>query len=116
MVTAPPPPSRGLPPGYEQKAIPREQGKLTLIGSREGGGGAVTIHQDVEVYAGLFGEGDRASYALAKGRHAWVHVARGAIELNGARLGAGDAAAIDEEGAIAIAGVDGGEILVFDLA
>ena len=110
------PEKRNLPPSYEQKAIPEVSGKLSLIGSREGGAGAVTIHQDVTLHAGRFGAGDRARYDLAKGRHGYVHVARGQIDLNGTRLGAGDAAAIDEGGPLEIAGVDNGEVLVFDLA
>ena len=110
------PEKRNLPPSYEQKAIPDVSGKLSLIGSREGGVGAVKIHQDVSLHAGRFGAGERARYDLAKGRHAWVHVARGQIDLNGTRLGAGDAAAIDEAGPLEIAGVDNGEVLVFDLA
>jgi quercetin 2,3-dioxygenase len=110
------PEKRNLAPSYEQKALPDLRGKLSVIGSREGGPDAVTIHQDVSLLAGRFGAGETARYDLAKGRHAWVHVARGHIDVNGVRLGAGDAAAIDEAGPVEIAGVDSGEVLVFDLA
>jgi len=110
------PEKRNLAPSYEQKALPDLRGKLSVIGSREGGPDAVTIHQDVSLLAGRFGAGETARYDLAKGRHAWVHVARGQIDVNSVRLGAGDAAAIDEAGPVEIAGVDNGEVLVFDLA
>jgi redox-sensitive bicupin YhaK (pirin superfamily) len=110
------PEKRNLAPSYEQKALPDLRGKLSVIGSREGGPDAVTIHQDVSLLAGRFGAGETARYDLAKDRHAWVHVARGQIDVNGVRLGAGDAAAIDEAGPVEIAGVDNGEVLVFDLA
>jgi redox-sensitive bicupin YhaK (pirin superfamily) len=106
----------GLVPGYEQKAIAPEPGKLTLIGSREGGEGQVRIHQDVRLYAGRFGAGQSAGHEVAAGRHAWIHVVRGELEVAGTKLGAGDAAAIDEAGPVRLAGVDNAEVLVFDLA
>jgi redox-sensitive bicupin YhaK (pirin superfamily) len=110
------PEKQGLAPGYEQKAIATPHGQLALIGSREGGPGAVTIHQDVKLYAGRFDAGERTTLELAPGRHAWVHLVRGSAQVNGETLRAGDAAAIDESGPIVITGVDGAEVLVFDLA
>jgi redox-sensitive bicupin YhaK (pirin superfamily) len=110
------PEKRGLTPGYEQKAIPRERGKLALIGSPQGGDGAVTIHQDVRLYAGLLDAGQKVTQPLAAGRHAWVHVVRGEVEVNGQKLAAGDAAAIDDQPDVTLAGVRDGEVLVFDLA
>jgi redox-sensitive bicupin YhaK (pirin superfamily) len=108
------PERQGLPPSYEQKPIPRERGKLSLIGARQGG--VVTIHQDVQLWAGLLGDGDGVQHELAKGRHAWLHVARGALTLNGDRLAAGDAAAIDAPGPLALRGDGDAELLLFDLA
>ena len=108
----------GQPPGYEQKAFPEAErrAKLRLIGSRDGREGSVTIHQDVSLYGTLLDPGERVTHELAPGRHAWIHVARGAVTVRGETLDAGDAAAIDEPGPIEIAGVDQGETLVFDLA
>jgi redox-sensitive bicupin YhaK (pirin superfamily) len=112
------PERRGLPPSYEQKAFAEadRRGKLLLVGSRDGRDGSVTIHQDVSLYAGLFDRGETAGFELPAGRQAWIHVARGTVEVAGAQLGAGDAVAIAEAGRIPIAGVDAGEVLVFDLA
>ncbi len=108
----------GYPPGYEQKAFSDEerQGKLRLVASRDGRDGSVTVHQDVSLFAGTFGQGEEARYELAAGRNAWVHVARGSVELNGTRLEAGDAAAIGAGGALHLVGKDAGEVLLFDLA
>lgn len=54
------PEERGLPPSYEQKRYPREElaGTLRLIADRRGLDGAVTVHQDVAVYAGELSEGE----------------------------------------------------------
>jgi quercetin 2,3-dioxygenase len=112
------PAKQGAQPGYEQKTFSAEEkrGKLRLVASQDGREGSVTVHQDVSLYAGLLGDGERASFEVSAGRAAWVHVARGAIELAGQRLEAGDAAAIEEASAFEIAGKDDSEVLVFDLA
>ena len=74
----------GGKPGYEQKAFPEEErkGKLRLVASPDGRDGSVTIQQDVELYAARLCTGEALRHPLAAGRHAWVHVARGSVELN----------------------------------
>jgi redox-sensitive bicupin YhaK (pirin superfamily) len=112
------PDRRGIAPGYEQKAFPAEgkAGRLRLVASPDGDGGSLTIHTDARVLAGVFDAGQAAEHMLAPGRHAWVHVVRGSARVNGAALGAGDAAALSEERTVRIEGIDAGEVLVFDLA
>lgn len=108
----------GLTPGYEQKAFPEGEraGRLCLIASPDGRDGSVTIHTDALVHAGSFDKGQSAELSLAAGRHAWVHVARGAVSVNGQALSAGDGAALSEEPSVRLEGVDAGEVLVFDLS
>jgi quercetin 2,3-dioxygenase len=112
------PEKRGIRPGYEQKTFTREEkdGRLRLVASPDGHDGSLTIHSNASLYVGLFDAGQSAELALAPGRHAWVHVARGEVRVNGQQLGAGDAAALSDEAALSIEGVSGGEVLVFDLA
>jgi redox-sensitive bicupin YhaK (pirin superfamily) len=111
------PESDGIAPGYEQKSYSTadRQGRLKLVGSRDGREGSVTINQDVSLYAGLLAKGDRVKHKLAPGRHAWLQVARGAVSANGQWLRAGDGAAISEETAIEIIADEAAEILLFDL-
>jgi redox-sensitive bicupin YhaK (pirin superfamily) len=108
----------GHAPGYEQKAFPRQerQGRLRLVASADGRDGSVTIHQDASLYVTNLDGDEQARLELAPGRHAWVQVARGSVELNGERLEAGDGAALSDERAIALARGQGAEVLVFDLA
>jgi redox-sensitive bicupin YhaK (pirin superfamily) len=112
------PDKAGYPPSYEQKSFPESEraGKLRLVASNDGRDSSVTLHQNAKLYAGTFGAGEKASYELAAGRHAWVHVARGSLDVGGTTLEAGDAAAIDEAGSIELCGTSGGDVLVFDLA
>ena len=111
------PRERGLPPGYEQKGFPQEarRGLLRLIAAGDGREGAVTIHQDADVWTALLQPGESVRHALAPGRYAWVHVARGAVSLNGSTLGAGDGAAVSDESALEITAAAGAEVLLFDL-
>lgn len=114
------PSKRGIAPGYEQKRFADEDkaGRLRLVASPDGRDGSVTIHADALVYAGLFDKGQRAELALAN-RHAWVHVARGKVSVNGQALATGDGVAITDESALVIDGdrdtSNRGEVLVFDL-
>ena len=111
------PTSRGIPPGYEQKTFSdaEKRGKLRVIASPDARDGSVELHADAVVHAGLFDAGERASLELAKGRHAWVHVARGSVRINGKDAAEGDGFALTDEPAIAIEGIAAAEVLVFDL-
>ncbi len=111
------PSERGIKPSYEQKAFPdaEKRGRLRVVASPDGRDGSVTIHTDALVYAGLFDKEEAAELRLDHGRHAWVHVARGKVRVNGRELKAGDGAALSQEDIVRVEGVDGGEVLVFDL-
>jgi redox-sensitive bicupin YhaK (pirin superfamily) len=106
-----------LPASYEQKHFSCEErrGKLRLVAARDGREGAITVHQDVALYAALLEPGERVAHTVLRG-HAWVQVARGAITLNGTTLSAGDGAAVSGEKELAIAATESAELLLFDLA
>ena len=110
------PDRRGHAPGYEQVHFsPAErQGQLRLVVSPDGRDGSVKVNQDARVYAALVDGDQRVEHALAAGRAAWVHVALGAARVNGERLEAGDAAAVEGD-RVVIDGGEGAEVLLFDL-
>ena len=112
------PETKGLTPSYEQKHFPpdEKQGRLRLVASRDGREGSVTIHQDAALFVTRLGPGERVEYAIAPGRHVWVHLATGSVRLNGMSLSAGDGAAVSEEQVVTLEGVSAGETLLFDLA
>jgi redox-sensitive bicupin YhaK (pirin superfamily) len=111
------PRERGIKPGYEQKSFSADEkrGRLRLVASPDGREGSVQIHTDATLYAGLFDRGESAELSIGPGRHAWVHVARGKALVNGRELGTGDGAALSDEPSLRIEGIDGAELLVFDL-
>jgi redox-sensitive bicupin YhaK (pirin superfamily) len=111
------PAQQGTPASYEQSHLTDEQrrGKLALLAAPPGEGGAVAIHQDARVFAGLFDGDESATHAIAPGRRVYVHVARGDIAVNGKALGAGDAAMLEDEPEVRLAGGRHAEVLMFDL-
>jgi len=111
------PNQRGVKPSYEQQAFSVEQkkGRLRLIASPNGADGSVKIHQDARVYASVLEGDDAVTYALPADRSAYVHVARGSVQLNGTALAAGDGAKINAEKEIRLSNGDGAEVLLFDM-
>jgi redox-sensitive bicupin YhaK (pirin superfamily) len=107
----------GIRPSYEQKhfAAAEKRGRLRLIASPDGRDGSVSMNQDALLYAGLFDGAEQASLPLAAARRGYVHVARGKIEVNGQRLGAGDALKLDGVKGIELKNGREAEVLVFDL-
>ena len=108
----------GIAPGYEQihVADDRKRGRLALIAAPQPVDGAVTIHADARIHAGLFDGDERAELALAPGRLGYVYVARGTLRVNGQPLGAGDALKLQDEARVVLDDGAGAEALVFDLA
>jgi redox-sensitive bicupin YhaK (pirin superfamily) len=115
------PAAHGIAPGYEQKHFDAaaKRGRLALVAAppaEAAAAGAVTVHADARIHAGLFDGDERAEMALAPRRIAYVHVARGNVRVNDHALAAGDAAVLHDESTLVIEGGEDAEVLVFDLA
>ena len=108
----------GGDPGYEEKHFDAKskQGRLRLVASRDGREGSVTVQQDASIYAALLDGPARIEHALDGGRHAYVHVARGSVTVNGERLDGGDALKLSAESKVTLEGAAQAEVLLFDLA
>ena len=112
------PDERGVQPSYEEKHFDAasKRGALRLIASRDGREGSVRIHQDASLYATLLDGDDRVEFQPAAGRNVYVHVVRGAAEVNGQALAAGDAMKLwGGDNKLRIERARQAEILVFDL-
>lgn len=111
------PERHGLPPSYEEKHFSDEErrGRLRLIAANDGRDGAVTIHQDVKVYAAVLEAGQSVVHPLDENRHAWLQVARGTITLNEVELKQGDGARVSRESELRITAGGPAEMLLFDL-
>jgi redox-sensitive bicupin YhaK (pirin superfamily) len=107
----------GMAPSYEEKHfdVASKRGKLRLVASPDGRDGSVTIHQDAFLYGALVTGDERVAHALAPGRKAYVHVARGAVTVNGQPLEAGDALKATSVSEVVIERGRDAEVLLFDL-
>ena len=112
------PRQRGIEPSYEQKRFGPEEkrGALRLVASPDGVDGSVTLNADASIRAGLFDGDERVEQPLDPARRTYVHLVRGKLDVNGHRLGAGDALEIKGEPALRLARGEDAEVLVFDLA
>ncbi len=107
----------GGAPVYQQQHFNEadKRGRLRLIISPDGRDGSLRIQQDTHVYAGLFDGDESATLTLDRNRHAYVHVARGSVELNGVKLVAGDGARLRNPQTLQLTAGKDAEVLVFDL-
>ena len=114
------PEAEGLKPSYEDRTFSADEkrNRLRLIASRDGRDTSTTIHQDAGVYASLLDGGEKLELELGTGRHAWVQLVRGELDVNGAKLAQGDGAAISGETKLLLTTTSPGEaeFLLFDLA
>jgi quercetin 2,3-dioxygenase len=112
------PRERGLTPSYtEWKPTPENaNASKVLVISPDGRDGSATIHQDVDVYRLRLEAGETVSHDLKRGRGAWLHVAEGALKLNGTDLATGDGASTEAAGNLKLSGTAPTEALLFDLA
>jgi hypothetical protein len=108
----------GIPPSYEEKHFDEteKRGRLRVIAAPDSRDGAVKIHADALIYAGLFDGNEGGALSIAPGRRAYVHMARGRATVNGHVLGTGDALKLVDVASVEVSEGEGAEILVFDLA
>jgi redox-sensitive bicupin YhaK (pirin superfamily) len=107
-----------LQPSYEQrdfsdKRVPNE---LTLLASRNGRDGSLTVHQDVAIFGALLEPGRQLEYAVQADRHLWVQLVKGRLNVNGTDLETGDGAALSDEKNVTLLAAESSEFLIFDLA
>ena len=111
------PERNGMKPSYEQKSSALDEATgLVLLASREGRGGGLTVHQDVDVYGARLAAGSGAQHTMRSGRIGWLQIALGEVTLNGFTLTAGDGAEIDAQAELRIEPRTDVELLLFDMA
>ena len=111
------PECKSVKPAYAERSLGNGRAKqgLTLVASRDGRDGSVSIHQDADLWLARLGEGANATHISKPRRHAWVQVAEGELTLNGQSLVAGDGAALSEETSLTLTAKAPAQALLFDL-
>ncbi len=110
------PDAKGVTPRYAERSLrDAPAGQWQLMTSKTGRDGSVAIHQDADLQLARLEAGQKLSHALARERHAWLHVAEGEVSLNGTTLSGGDAAAVSEETTLNLTASKPSQVLLFDL-
>jgi redox-sensitive bicupin YhaK (pirin superfamily) len=111
------PSERGLTPGVEQKVFTKDDRTDTLLKMISGGGGdAVLVHQDADVFVSHLSAGARVEHPLRDGRGVYLYVIEGDVSVNGERMTTGDAAQITDEPSVAIEAAADSELILVDVA
>ena len=108
----------GIEPSYEQKRFPKEEktNRWRLAASPDGAEGSVLLHQDAKLYVSLLDAGEPLRFERDAGRHLWMHVARGTVEVDGIELSAGDGVSTSDATELTVTASEDAELLLFDLA
>lgn len=116
------PERKELLPSYGEKNFPypQKQDRWCLIASQDGRNDSLKIHQDIAFYATVLNKNLSLNYAFNFSRSLYMHVASGAISLNGKSLTAGDAAKLEcssSENSVTlnVIATEQAELLLFDL-
>ncbi|WP_373531527.1 pirin family protein [Vampirovibrio sp.] len=112
------PESKGLQPGYEQKAFSLSQsGQFQPIASRHPSPESVLIHQDAAIYLAKLDRDQEAGFDLDAKRSYWLHVATGAVEIADQILESGDALGFSNHGdPLRVTGLEpDSQVLLFEL-
>ena len=105
-------------PRYDQKSFSADdkRNRARLVVSGDGRDGSLMIHQNADLYAGLLDQGVNLQHALRIGQRGWIQIVRGALEVNGHHLEAGDGLALENETSLSLtAHHNNNEFLIFDL-
>jgi len=108
---------QGGAPGYAQRYFPENlrRNRLCLLVSPDGRGESLAAQQDGLLYGALLSPGQALEHRPDPGRRTYLHLAQGALEVNGRRLDAGDGARVEDVPLLSIGALSEAELLLFDL-
>ena len=109
------PTSRGGAPSWGTRPFPQEErsGRLIPLASGDPADSeALPIRADARVLGARLEPGKEIEYRLRPGRHAYLVPARGAVSVNGVRIGERDGAAIRDEAMLRLGAPQGEAELV----
>lgn len=114
------PKERGGKPYWGAAKFPKAEraGSLVTLASgfaADQEAGALPIRQDARVLAATLEPGQQSRYRLEPGRHAYLALAKGAVEVNGVALAERDGAAIRDEPELRISAGAEAEIVLVDV-
>ena len=111
-------PSRtGGAPSWGAKPFPKDQrdGQFAVLASGfPEDTDALPIRADARVLGATVAAGESVTHTVGAGRHAYLVLAKGAVEIDGARFDARDGAALEGGQTVTIAALEDSEIVLVD--
>jgi hypothetical protein len=113
------PKTRGEKPSWGAKPFPKGERSghfVTLASGFAEDADALPIRTDARISGATLKAGETTEYPIQPGRHAYLVLAKGSVEINGVKLDARDGAAITGETVLRITANDEAEIVLVDAA
>jgi redox-sensitive bicupin YhaK (pirin superfamily) len=113
------PDQAGGEPAWGAKPFPKgdRSGRfVTLASGIAGDEDALPIRTNARVLGATIKAGETVEYAIGAGRHAYLALAQGSVDINGVHLNARDGAAISDETTLTITASEDAEIVLVDAA
>jgi redox-sensitive bicupin YhaK (pirin superfamily) len=107
---------QNIKPDYAQKQFPfdRRQDTLLLVASKDGREGSIRINSDAELYVSRLATAKNVQHNFGA-RHGWLQLISGELDVNGAKMAAGDGLAISATPDLRIEALRDADFLLFDL-
>lgn len=111
------PDSLNLEPSYEEKNFSAEQklNQWCLIAAHDNQGAALKVNQDMQMYASVLDASASIAYTVNAHRSAYLHIARGKVEIDGQQFESGDALMLNGSAELHMKANAESELLLFDL-
>jgi len=108
----------GGAPAWSTKPFPKgdRSGHFVVLASGNGDEDALPIRADARVLGAALPAGQTAQYRISAGRHGYLVPAKGAVEVNGVRIGPRDGAAIGAVEVVTVTALEDAEIVMVDAA
>jgi redox-sensitive bicupin YhaK (pirin superfamily) len=104
------PDERGGTPSWGARPFPKGERSGRFVPLASG------FANDARVAGATLKAGERATYVLDAGRHAYLVPAKGAVDVNGVRIETRDGAAINDETVVNVTALEDSEIVLVDAA
>ena len=82
---------------------------------KAGRDGLIGVNQDMVVFVGKLGVGDRVRHTIETGRHAWLPIAECKLELTGLPWKGDDGAAVSEASGLTLVSAGPAQLMLIDL-
>jgi quercetin 2,3-dioxygenase len=113
------PDKEGIPPRFEDLSFAPEESanRWRLVASPDGRDNSSVIQQSALVWIAHLDAGSPPlAYVPAQGRHLWLQIATGQVQVNGNPLEAGDGAALGDGESLWVQAQSPSAMMLFDLA